>query len=1009
VSAGRPGSGASDPGARAPLRAEGPAARSLGSGSRLHGFQDLGRYRVHDILLVSSLYDAFILTEDGQLSEGVLGRFLSLDIHHAPRLRHAATGHEALALAEREGRFDLVIAATHVGDMTVVDLARELRRRGLRLPVVALAYDARDLVEVTGLNEAAEIDRVFLWQGDVGILPAIVAYVEDRKNVAVDTGEMGVQAILLIEDSVRFYSSFLPVIYAELMRHSNTLVPEGINLSHKLMRLQARPKILLCTTFEEAWGHFDAYQGSILGVMADIEFPKDGKLCAEAGVEFARLVRERQPDVPIMLQSGLRENEALAAAVDAAFLLKDSPTLLHQVQRFMIDNFGFGDFVFRLPDGTVVGQAKDLRSLEAQLRSVPAESLAFHGARNHFSKWLKARTEFALAHRLRARKVSDFPTIEHLRQELIASIHQYRRQQNLGIVADFDPESFDPSASFCRIGDGSLGGKGRGLAFVSFLLEEYAVPSRFPGVHIGVPPAVVLGADLFDHVIDANGLRDLVIASDDDEEILDRFLAAEFPADVLRDLTAFLEMARYPLAVRSSSLLEDSPYQPFAGIYDTCMVPNAHPDVAVRLTQLREAICQVYASTFSRRAKVYLDASPYRLEEEKMAVVIQKVVGLTRHGRHYPDLAGVARSHNFYPVPPLRAADGIAAVALGLGATVVGGETCFRFSPKHPQHVVQFSSVEDVLRNSQRTFYALRLDATDARPDARHGFELEQLGLDTAERDGALAAIGSTYSPENDAVFDGIARPGVRLVSFAPVLKHGVFPLAKILSLLLELGEKGTGGPVEIEFAANISVPRGQPAEFAFLQLRPLALARELAELDLGRHPATSLVCESDAVLGHGRLDHLRDVIVVDSNRFGAARSQEIAAEIGRLNAELEEAGVPYVLIVVGRLGSSEPTLGLPVTWDQIAGVRVIVEAGFRDFRVSASQGSHFFQHLMTFGIGYFTVNPEVGEGWVDWDWLAAQPAESDRAGVRHLRFGSPIVVKMNGKDHQGVIVKPQQ
>ena len=418
---------------------ESAAARSLGSGSRLHGFQDLARYRVHDILLVSSLYDAFILTEDGQFSEGVLGRFLSFDTHDAPRLHHAASGREALALAGAGRRFDLVIAAMHVGDMSVVDLAASLLRRGHAMPVIALAYDARDLSE-TSRHDLPGVDHVFLWQGDVGILPAIVKSVEDRMNVAVDTGEMGVQAIILVEDSVRFYSSFLPVLYGELLRQSQSLVPEGINLSHKLMRLQARPKVLLCTTFEEAWEYFERHEDNILGVIADIEFPKDGQLEPEAGLMLARLVRARQPDVPVMLQSSLGENAALASGVGAAFVLKESPTLLHELQRFMIDNFGFGDFVFRLPDGTVVARAHDLRSLEQQLRAVPAASLAYHGARNHFSKWFKARTEFALAHRLRPQRLSDFPSTEHLRRHLIDSLHRYQQQQKRGIVADFARE-----------------------------------------------------------------------------------------------------------------------------------------------------------------------------------------------------------------------------------------------------------------------------------------------------------------------------------------------------------------------------------------------------------------------------------------------------------------------------------------------------------------------------------------------------------------------------------------
>ena len=771
------------------------AARWLGSGSRVHGFQDLARYRVHDILLVSSLYDAFILTEDGQLTEGVLGRFLSFEPHDAPRLLHAATGAEALRLARAEGHFDLVITAVQLGDMSAVELGRRLREQGQDMPVVALAYDASDLIGPSAPGDGDGLDRVFLWQGDVAILPAIVKYVEDRLNVASDAGEMGVQAIILIEDTVRYYSSFLPVIYAELMRHARSLVPEGINLSDKIMRQQARPKILLCGTYEEAWEYFTAYQDGILGVIADIEFPKGGVLSPEAGVDFARRVREVQPDVPIMLQSSLPENMALAASVPAAFLLKDSPTLLHQLQQFMVDNFGFGDFVFRLPDGSVVGRAADLRSLEDQLRTVPAESLAYHGERNHFSKWLKARTEFALAHRLRPRTVSEFPSMEDLRRDLIEAIHDYRRRRNRGIVADFDRATFDPAASFCRMGSGSLGGKGRGLAFLGFLIEEYDIASEFKPVDIGVPAAVVLGTDVFDRVLDSGDLRAAALASTDQGALLERLRRTPLPEDIRAGLDAFLEAARYPLAVRSSSLLEDSPYQSFAGVYDTGLIPNRGA-LATRVAQLTEAIRRVYASTFSSRVKAYLSASPYRHEEEKMAVVIQRVVGRARGDRYYPDLAGVARSHNVYAVPPLSSADGIAAVGLGLGATVVGAEACFRFSPRFPQHVIQFSSVRDVLQNSQRTFYALRLDGA-GRNDGRHRFELEQHGLEVAEADGVLAAVGSTYSPENEAVFDGISRPGVRLVSFAPILKHGVFPLAEVLARLLDLSEQGdrrTGG-----------------------------------------------------------------------------------------------------------------------------------------------------------------------------------------------------------------------
>ena len=981
--------------------------------SRLHGFQNIARFRVHNILLVSSLYDAFILTEDGQPAQGVLGGFLSFEPHAAPRLRHAATGAEALHLARTEGRFDLVISAVTLGDMGVAELAARLREQGDRMPVVALAYDASDLVGPSSPGRFApdieddsvdDLDRVFLWQGDVGILPVIVKYVEDRMNVADDTGKQGVPAILLIEDSIRYYSSFLPVIYTELMRHARSLVPEGINLSDKLMRQQARPKILLCSSFEEAWRYFTDYQDAILGVIADIEFPKDGALYPEAGVEFARRVRELQPDVPVMLQSGHPENAALAESVGAAFLLKDSPTLLHELQQFMVENFGFGDFVFRQPDGTVVGRAHDLRALEDALRRVPAESLAYHGERNHFSKWLKARTEFALAERLRPRKVSDFASIEHLRRELVESIQEYRRHRRRGIVADFDRETFDADSSFSRIGSGSLGGKGRGLAFLRFLLEETGLHGRYPSVRIGVPPALVLGTDTFDRVVDAGQLRAAALESDDEGAVLGRFRDTPLPHDVRDALVAYLERATYPLAVRSSSLLEDSPYQPFAGVYDTVMVPN-QGDLGLRLSHVTEAIRRVYASTFSPRVKAYLTASPYRHEEEKMAVILQRVAGRAHEDRYYPDLAGVARSHNFYAVSPLRPDDGIAAIGLGLGATVVSGDACLRFSPRHPRHVIQFSSVQDVLQNSQRLFYALRLNTPLRREDGAPAFDLQQYGLDTAEKDGVLAGIGSTYSPENDAVFDGISRPGVRLVSFAPILKHGVFPLADLLADLLRLCEQGLGAPVELEFAANLGAA-GRPHEFALLQVRPLAFARDEVALDVSVSGRARLLCESRSVLGHGQVSDIRDIVVVDSGRFGAARSQEIAAEIGRLNAAMHAANRPYLLIVVGRLGSSEPTLGVPVVWDQIAGARVIVEAGFRDFKVTPSQGSHFFQHLMTFRVGYFTANPEAGEGFVDWQWLADQPAESERHRVRHLRLAKSVEIRMDGREHRGTILR---
>jgi hypothetical protein len=513
-----------------------------------------------------------------------------------------------------------------------------------------------------------------------------------------------------------------------------------------------------------------------------------------------------------------------------------------------------------------------------------------------------------------------------------------------------------------------------------------------------VPPTAVLGTDVFDRFLEADGLHELAIAAESDDVVRARFDAASFPEDALADLRAILERVDHPLAVRSSSLLEDSQHQPFTGVYDTVMLPNSEATVDARLARLVAAVKRVYASTFSRRAKAYIRATPYRLEEEKMAVILQRLVGAVQQRHFYPHCAGVARSHNVYPHPPLRSDDGIAAVALGLGRSVMEEGSCLRFSPRHPRHVVELSSVEDLLRHSQRMFWALDLDP---------GGDEVRLGLEVADADGALASVASTYSPENETVHDGVSRAGIRLVTFAPILKHQLFPLAEILDRLLELGAWGLGGPVEIEFAVNLSVPPGTPREFGFLQLRPLALSRETEELELGGVEPERVLCRSDRVLGNGRIEDLRDVLVVDRVRFERARSRAVAQELAHLNAELIEEGTPYLLIGVGRWGSTDPWLGIPVAWEQISGARVVVEAGFRDFRVTPSQGTHFFQNLTSFNVGYFTVNPDAGEGVLDWDWLAAQPARDEAGAVRHLRFDRPLVVMMNGKTNQGQILKP--
>jgi len=969
-------------------------------------FQDLMRRRVQHILLVSSLYDSFILAEDGHLNEALLRQFVDLNLSHNPDLVRVTSGEDALSMVADERRFDMVISSMQLGDMNAAELGRRVRAAGLDIPVILLAYNNRELTDFLAKNDVSQLDRVFLFQGDVRVLVAIIKYVEDRWNVAHDTGQMGVPAIIVVEDNIRFYSSFLPVIYAELVKHTHGLISEGLNLSQKMLRMRARPKVLLCETFEEAWDFFSAYGDHILGIISDIEFPVGGRLDRRAGAELAWRVRRVRPDVPIVLQSSIPENEELARSLGAHFLLKGSPLLLHQLREVLIDSFAFGDFVFRMPDGREIDRAHDLRSLVEKLRTVPAESIAYHGERNHFSFWLKARTEFALADKLRPRKVSDFKSLEHLREDLIRSISEYRLDRDKAVVADFDRRQVEVSSSISRIGGGSLGGKARGLAFINRLLLQADVQARFPEVRITVPLSVVLGTDVFDAFVERNGLGDFAIGATSDREIERRFLDARVPEETVADLRAFLQHARYPLAVRSSGLYEDSPSQPFAGVYDTYMVANREPDLDARLETLLRAVKRVYASTFFQRAKAFLRMTPFRLEEEKMAVIIQRIVGRAHGHRHYPDFSGVARSHNFYPTPPQRAEDGIAAVALGLGRTVVDGASCVRFCPRYPRHLVPFASVDDLLDNSQREFYALDLDRPTENGGGE-GSELTRYGLEIAERDGVLAGLGSTYSPDNDVIYDGISRPGVRVVSFAPILKHDVFPLADLLGVLLDYGTWGTSLPVEIEFAVNLESDGDGRPEFGFLQMRPLSLGSQVEDLEIGEVPASRLLCRSARVLGHGRVSNLHDAIVVDYHRFDRLRSREAALEVARLNHELLAQGLPYLLIGVGRWGSADPHLGIPVGWNQIAGARVIVESGFRDFRVTPSQGTHFFQNLTSCNVGYFTVNPESGEGFVDWDWLAAQPAITETQCVRHLRVKQPFTVMMSGKKGEGVILKP--
>ena len=982
---------------------------TAGYSTRFQGFQKLMRFNVRDILLVSSLYDSYIIEEDGRLYELIRKEYEGLNLSHSPEITHVSSGEEALELATGGRRFDLIITTLHIEDFHAIRFARKVKESGLNIPVVLLTYDNRELSELMLRQDTTVFDRIFIWQGDSRILVAIIKYIEDRMNVEHDTQTAGVQSIILIEDNVKYYSAFLPIIYTEILIQSQRLIVEGINPSDRYLRMRARPKILLCTTYEEAWEYFQKYEENILGIISDIDFYRNGSDDPQAGIEFAKNVKSCRADIPILLQSNAPDKEIEVHTIGVSFLLKDSPTLLNDLRLFMNRYFSFGDFIFRMPDGTEVSRATDLKSLEEQLNFVPDESLRYHAERNHFSNWLKARTEFWLAYKHRPRKVSDFSSIAAMRQDLIISFQTHRRLRQLGQITDFDKTTFDPSSSFARIGSGSLGGKARGLGFVNTLLSNFDIRDRFKDIQITVPPAVILGTDVFDQFLDDNNLREFALRCTDDTEITHRFLGAKkFPRKISRQLIEFLDIVREPLAVRSSSLLEDSQFHPFAGVYKTYMIPNNHGNPVTRRMDLINSIKRVYASTFYQNAKDYIKVTSYRLEEEKMAVIVQKMVGEPHDSKFYPDFSGVAKSYNFYPIAPQKSQDGIVSVALGLGKMIVDGGITVRFCPKYPDNLLQFYSVKETLRNSQTEFFALDLESKlNETADPSHTL-LKKYELNEAERDGTLSYVGSTYSSENDTIHDGLSRYGKRVVTFAPILRNKIFPLPEIVELLLEMGNWGMGAPVELEFAVNMSVSLSKPKEFGLLQIRPLVLSREAEELEIEEIDAKKLICHSHQVLGHGIIKDIYDVVMVDINRFDRSKTKEVAIEIGQFNQKLVFEQRPYLLIGLGRWGSLDPWLGIPVKWEQIAGARAIIEAGFKDIDVAPSQGSHFFQNITSFMVGYFTVTSRIEEGFVDWEWLLAQNVVEEKSFTSHLRLKNPFVVKMNGQKNEGIILKPE-
>lgn len=974
-------------------------------------FHDLMHFLVHEILVVSSDYDAYVLEEDGHLGERLFSAYAELSLS-SPRITHVPSAREALELLATR-RFDLVITVVRLEDTDAAGLAKSVKEAYPDLPVVLLAFDEADLDHFPQGQPPSTIDRVFLWTGDAQILVAAIKLIEDARNVAVDA-RAGVQVIIVVEDQLRRYSSFLSLLYTELLRQSRSLVAEGQNVLHRITRMRARPRVLLATSFEGALDCYREFQDNVLAVISDLRFPRDGAEDPEAGFELVKRIRAETPEVPILLQSAQPESEVRARALGVWYAHKTSTTLLEQIRGFLKEALGFGDFVFRLPDYTEIARARDLYELSRLLRTVPEASLEYHGSHNHFSIWLNARGKFALARQVRPRSVSDFKNNEEIRRYLLDLLERELAHEQDGLIADYTAESSGPERRLVRLGGGSIGGKGRGLAFVNSMLARRQLRRRFPGIEIRVPRTIALGAEEFDRFLEDNAWTRESLLGADERAITARFLEGQMRDSTLKDLKRLFQDFHGPVAVRSSSLLEDSRSQPFAGIYATILLPNNDPDPQVRLRELRQAIKAVYASTFSRDAQSYFSGAPHSLEEEKMAVLIQEVVGRNYGERFYPQVSGVAQSHNYYPVGPQRAEDGVCMLALGLGHAVVTGGRSLRFSPACPAVLPQFASPRDFLRGSQSSFYAL--DLTRPTVDYHGGPEssLGLYGLDAAEADGSLSHMGSVYCAEDDAIRDTLNLSGPRVLTFNNILKWNEVPLADTLRQLLQMFRQWMGGHVEIEFAMNLDGEEGEDGRMPILyllQVRPMATLEYVTDpCDPGTYPRPALLCRTSRALGHGRIDGIRDVVYVKRIAMDAYVTRGVAQQVGRLAEGLRHERAPFLLVGPGRWGTQDPALGIPVEWSQIAGVRAIVETAAEGRAVEPSQGTHFLQNITSLRIGYLTVGraKSDGEDFFDRDWLDAQRALSETEAVRHVRLAQPLKIFLDGHRGRALVVKPE-
>ncbi len=956
--------------------------------------------------MVSSYYDAFVLEEDGRISEKIFSEYLDLNLRYVPRINRVSSAEEALLLLE-EGHYDLVITMMRIADMDVMEFGRKIKEINPELPVVLLTYEWVGIDLFSQLRTSANIDKIFFWSGDTRILLAIIKYVEDIKNVDQDI-KQGVQVILILEDSPKFYSMYLPGIYTEIMTQTRLLITEGINDLHRLLRMRARPKIIMAETYEQGMKLFRKYRKNLLGIISDVEFIRNGEMDDTAGFLFAEKARGEIHDLPILIQSAKLKNREIAVQNELDFINKNSPHLLQELTQFILNRFGFGDFVFSYPDGREIGRAGSLHEFQKMIQIIPAESLEFHASRNHISIWLRARTEFETAEKLRPRKVSDFTDIEEVRKFIQRTIQNLIIQNQSGVITDFGPARFDMDHSFVRLGNGSMGGKARGIAFLNSLLMDSPIKKNFEEVDIRTPHTFVICSEVFEEFIAANDLQNVAIGETDNDRIANAFIEKKLPDRIASDLRTLLENIRYPLAIRSSSLLEDSQMLPFAGLYSTYMLPNNHRDVRVRLEQLCKAVKLVFASVFYKSPKEYVKNTNFRIEEEKMAVIIQQVVGQEFNHRFYPVISGVAQSYNYYPISNMEPEDGIVQLALGLGTTIGEGSQTHKFSPRFPEMNPLFSAPVEWVNNSQNYFYALNLAEPDVEIIKDEKFSLNKLDLTHAESDGTLYFVASTFSPQDNVIQDNLTIKGPRLVTFAHVLKYNIFPLSEILLEILKLGRTSFGSHIELEFAINLFREKKKKPEFFLLQIRPLVGGRETIQVSWDQDSQKDIICMSSHALGNGIYDDLYDLVYVDPDAFDVSKSRVIAGEIGEINQGFIAENRKYILIGFGRWGTADPWLGIPVEWYQICKAGIVVESNRDGFIVDPSQGSHFFHNLVSLKIGYFHIKKTNDQEFISWDWIKKQRPFRKKKYIRHVRFKKPLPVKIDGRQSKGIILKPR-